>query len=408
MSNASQSRNRWMIPAPKPPLRKAIEFMARTDVWARIGLCVLTTTILYVVMFGWDPPFSYRVRQAPIRDVHANTSFLYEDYKATVEKRDRERRNFLCFYGNDQLPLEQLRQALIDDVFEIKQKEFAEIEKSNVWSKFFPADANNNPQTAADEESFNLFREAIVADEKLDVLRKAVEKAFLEIDKTGLLETLTHKIGDGSMEEIEVYPKGNLDDRTRVKVSDVRIAEVTDDLRKRLIDEFRNESDTFTDPELVAKRIFKWLKPQLPVTLSWDETSSKAGAENAVLAVGVLKKTINPGDQLEQQNSLNLDLRGIKAGVPLDAEDIRLLRAEHLALIDSEGLGPKLIRSCMFFGLFAAVFSMVCQYLYYRDRDLLDDLRQFAILLGLMLLTLTIAWVVSLNVRMASRRSFRS
>jgi putative nucleotidyltransferase with HDIG domain len=391
-----------MIPAPKPPLRKAMEFMARTDVWARIGLCVLTTTILYVVMFGWDPPFSYRVRQAPLRDVHAHTSFLYDDFKATVEKRDRERRNFLCLYGNDQLPLEQLRQALIDDIFEIKQKEFADVEKTNVWSKFFPADANNNPQTAADEESFNLFREAIVADEKLAVLRKAVEKAFLQIDKTGLLETLTHKIGDGNMEEIYVFPKGNLDDRTRVKVSDVRIAEVTDDLRNRLIEEFRNASDTFTDPELVATRIFNWFKPQLPVTLSWDEKSSKEGAENAVLAVGVLKKTIKPGDQLEQQNSLNLDLRGIKAGVPLDAEDIRLLRAEHLAQIDSEGLGTKLIRSCMFFGLFAAVFSMVCQYLYYRDRDLLDDLRQFGILLGLMLLTLTIAWVVSMNVQWRS------
>ena len=41
---------------------------------------------------------------------------------------------------------------------------------------------------------------------------------------------------------------------------------------------------------------------------------------------------------------------------------------------------------------------MFCQYLYYRDRHLLDDLKQFAILLGLMLVTLTIAWVVSMNV----------
>lgn len=391
-----------MIPAPKAPLREAVEFMARSDVWSRIGLCVLTTTILYVVMFGWDPPFSYRVRQAPLRDVHAHTAFLYDDYKATDEQRDRERLNFLCLYSNDPLPLERHRQALIDDVFEIKQKDFSDVEKSNVWSKFFPANANNDPQTAADEESFNLFREAMAKDEELSVMRKAVDRAFLEVDKNGLMEDLSHEISDGNMDEIYVYPKGNIDNRARVSVSDVRIAEVTDDLRKRILEEFRNASETYTDPDLVAQRIFDWLKRRLPVTLSWDETSSRVGLEKAILAVGVLKKTINPGDQLEQQNSLNLDLRGIKAGVPLDDEDIRLLKAEHQALIESESLDTKLARSFMFFGLFAAVFSMVCQYLYYRDRHLLDDLRQFGILLGLMLLTLTIAWVVSMNVHWRS------
>ncbi len=399
MSNASQSRNRWMIPAPKAPLRKAMEFMARADVWSRIGLCVLTTTILYVVMFGWDPPFSYRVRQAPLRDVHAHTAFPYDDYKATDDKRDRERRNFLCLYSHDELPLTQLREALINDIFEIKQKEFAEIEKSNTWSKFFPPNANNDPQTAADEESFNLFREAIAADEELAVLRKAVDKAFLDIDKNGLLEGLTHKIGDGNMESIEVFRKGNIEDRTRVSVSEVRIAEVMDDLRKRLIEEFENESETFTNPELVARRIFDWhLNQKLPVTLTWDEKSSREGAEAAVKAVGVLKKTIKPGDLMEQQNTLKYELRGIKAGVPLDDDDITLLMAEHRAMVESEGVGTKLTRTAMFYGLFAAVFAMVCQYLYYRDRHLLDDLKQFGILLGLMLLTLTIAWVVSMNV----------
>lgn len=402
MSNASQSRNRWMIPAPKAPVRDALEFLTRGDVWARIGLCVLTTAILYVVMFGWDPPFSYREREAPLRDVYAHTSFLYDDYKATDDKRDTERLNFLCLYRNDLLPLERMRQALIDDVFEIKRKEFSEVEKSDVWSKFFPADANDEAETAADEESFNLFREAIVKDEQLTEFRQALEKAFLEVDKNGLIDDLAHSIADGNLEEIYVFPKGNIDDRTRVAVSAVRIGEITDELENRILGEFRNSSETFSDPDLIAQRVFDWVKSRLPATLSWDEERSKEELEQAILAIGVVQSTIKPGEPLERQNTLDLGRRGIKAGVPLDNEDIRLLRAEHQALIESEGWDAKLARSFMFFGLFAAVFSMVCQYLYFRDRHLLDDLKQFGILLGLMLLTLTIAWVVSMNVKWRS------
>ena len=87
MSNSSTNRNRWMLPAHKPPLTIAAEFFSRGDVWGRIGLCALTTFILWVVMFGWEPPFSYRVRQAPLRDMYAHTTFKFKDFKATEDKK---------------------------------------------------------------------------------------------------------------------------------------------------------------------------------------------------------------------------------------------------------------------------------------------------------------------------------
>ncbi len=386
-----------MTPAPKAPLTLVAEFLKRADVWARIGLCALTAAILFVVMFGWEPPFPYRVRQAPLRDLHAHTSFQYDDFKATDDERDRKRRNFMCFYSNDPQPLEQLRQGLVNDIFKVKLKDFAEVQETDVWSKFFPVGANDDPETAADEESFNLFREAITADDKLEVLGDAVAAAFSEIEEDGVLGGLGHDVGEGNMDEIEVYLKGNFENRHRTKVEDVRIAEVAELLHKRLIEEFAKQTETFPDGKLVADRLFYWLKPQIPATLTWDEANSKAGVIEAVGKVKVVLKNIEPGDQLEQQNSRDRDMRGIKGGVPLDKQDIELLRAEHLALIKSENVTTKLVRTVMFFGLFTAVFSMVCQYLYYRDRHLLDDLRKFAILLGLMLVTLTVAWVVSLN-----------
>ena len=399
MSNASSSRNRWMLPAPKGSFQKAIEFLRRSEVWARIGLCALTTLILYVVMFGWDPPFSYRVRQAPLRDLHAHTPFTYQDLKKTDERRDRERRNFRCFYENDSQPLEQLRQALINDLFKVKQKTFGELEEANVWSKFFPDDANDDPTTAADEESFNLFRDAIAPDEELAAIREAVAKAFLEFDKNGLLEDLTHEINMGNMQEIEIYPKGNFEDRLRVAVSDVRIGEVSGELKTRLIEELGAESELLPESNLIAERIFHWLKPQLSATLKYDEQKSKTGVDDIVNNIEPVMTQIEPGDPLEQ---LDYERQGVKAGVPLDHEDIKLLRAEHAELIATETIGTKVIRSLMFFGLFTAIFSMACQYLYYRDRHLLEDLKQFAILLGLMLVTLTVAWLVSMSVEWRS------
>ena len=388
-----------MLPAPKGSFQKAIEFLQRSEVWARIGLCALTTLILYVVMFGWDPPFSYRVRQAPLRDMHAHTAFDYQDLKKTDERRDRERRNFRCFYENDSQPLEQLRQALVNDLFKVKQKTFGELQEANVWSKFFPDDANDDPTTAADEESFNLFRDAIGPDEELAAIRAAVAKAFLDFDKDGLLEDLTHEIGTGNMQEIEIYPKGNFEDRHRVTVSDVRIGEVSDELKTRLIEELGAESELLPESNLIAQRIFDWLKPQLPTTLKWDEQKSKSGVDDVVNNVEPVMTKIEPGDPLEQ---LDYERRGVKAGVPLDDQDIKLLRAEHAQLVATETVGTKAVRSLMFFGLFTAIFSMACQYLYYRDRHLLDDLRQFSILLGLMLVTLTVAWLVSMSVEWRS------
>lgn len=387
-----------MTPAPKAPLLIAAEFMKRPDVWARIGLCALTAVILFIVMFGWNPPFAYRLRRAPIRDLHALTTFEYEDYKATDEQRTKKRQDFLCLYTHDVELLKDMRNQLIEDVFKIKDKEFGEIEESNVWSNFFPVDANDSAETAADEESFNLFRDAIAEDEKLQAFQAAIKKAFIEIDKHGLLTDLPHKDIVGSLTEIEVHPVGNLQDRERVSVSQVRIAEVTDELRERLQDEFGKETEFIKNDELVARHVFDWLKRNLEPTLSWNDTISKLEADEEAKQVPIVMKKFLPGDLLEQQDVRHFDLRGIKAGVPLDADDIRLLRREHEALVEAESWGVKTIRSTMFFGLFAAIFSMFCQYLYYRDRNLLDDLKQFSILLGLMLVTLTLAWVISLQV----------
>ncbi len=389
-----------MPAVPKAPHTAVLEFLRRSDVWARVGLCALTTSILWIFAFGWAPSFPYRVRQCPIRDLHAHTAFEYDDYKKTEEYRDRARRNFLCYYANDKHLLEQLRQALIGDVFELKQKTFDEVSESGVWRKFFPPapasdDADKPSEPVATENQFESFRASLAKDEKLERLEAALRTAFLEIDQNGLLHNLEHEIGTGSMKEIEVYPKGDQLNRVRVSVSDVRIAEVSVDLRNRLTAEINKQADVITDGNLVAERIFQWIKPQLPVTLTFDATNTTRAVATAMKAVEVKKRNYEPGERLEQQGK-DLELQGLNAGLPLDSDDLKLLYAEHKALIASESLGFKVLRSALFFGLYGALFAMMAQYLHFRDRRLLENLGQFAILLGLMLVTLVVAGLLAI------------
>jgi putative nucleotidyltransferase with HDIG domain len=434
MPNSSLQRKRWTLSPPKAPFEKAAEFFKRGDVWARVALCAVATSILWVVMAGWAPAFSYRVREAPLRDLHARTTFEFDDLQATDQEKQRTQRNLLCYYANDQQALVQLRQALVDDVFAIKEKPFEEIDDRATLNKFFlepdgtvaesvpplavnpPAeeedaegkvDADAKAEVEADSpkeeakpkdplhENFDRFRVALENDAELTSLREAIDRAFYEIDKNGLLDSLAHEIGQGSLDEIDVYV-GETSSARRVAVSSVRTAEVSGKLQSSLIAELKLKSDSISDPEFVANAVFRWLKPQLPITLTWNQEATQKRIEDTLRAIEPVKKTYQPGEPLEQFNAEVLERRGIKAGVPINEADLKLLRAEHAAQADSELWPDRLIRSLSFIGLFTAFFSMLSQYLYYRDRHLMDKLSSFALLLGLITLTLVMAWWLSL------------
>ena len=404
MSNPSTNRNRWIPAAPKAPHQLILEFFRRSDVWLRIGLCTFATIMLLLVMNGWNPPFKYRLREAPHRNLHAHTEFQFEDLRATDDEQKRVLRNFRNYYENDTQLLDQLRSALTNDLFLIVGKTYEEAKPTKVWDKFYlPNDdkpsTENQPLKSPPEKTFTRFKEAISADDKLTKLRSAVKKAFIDIDENGLLKGLEHSVDKGNLDEIEIFNKGNFEGGSRVvKVSQVRIAEIADTLRERLIEEVSNEAETINEPDFVAQRLFEWLRPQLPETLSWDKTRSVQGAEAAAREVATQMKVFAPGDPLESdRNTIDSDSRVIRADVPLNEDDIKILRAEHNTQVAESTVGEKLLRSVFFFGLYAGAFLLISQYLFFRDLELLSDFKQFSILLGLMFTTLTIAWVVTIQ-----------
>ena len=402
MTNTPNPTKRWNLPVPRGPVKVLTDALANPVIWARFGLCAITAVILWIVMFGWSPAFPYRTRQAPTRQLRARVEFKYIDLSETEEAKRRARNSVLCFYENDPMPLEDLRQALIDRVFKIKSNEYADIDAA-VWQEFLAdpeteSDSDEATEEVTEEELFARFQKALEGDERLERLKQAVEKAFIEVDKNGLLENLGHDLGQGSMLEIQVFGKGNLDNARRIEVPKVRIAQAANELKLRLLAEITNEQPTIEDSEFVADRVYHWLRSRLPTTLKWDQETTGKKKSKAAADVQAVMKRYRPGDLLPKLNQRGTDDPAIDAGEPLDINDIDLLRAEHRAFTQSMSFSQMFMQSVSFFGMYAAMFCLLAGYLLYRDRKLIRDLRHFSTLLGLILVTLTTAWLVSINV----------
>ena len=431
MPNPPNKSTRWTAPAPQRPLAVVLDRLKRTDVLSRVALCAITTLILWMVTGGWAPSFPYRARQAPLHNLHARTSFAYFDAIETSRARERARRTAQVFYSNDEKAINELRQALVDRIFQIKDRSFAEIDVQ-AWQDFLgesfvpdPDEASqphpdevDNQATDIDatekdsessesvavqdpvEKSFVRFTSAIKDDSSLEALKLGLETALLKITRSGLLKNLEHEFGEGSTQEITVYPLGgdprNINGGTRVDVSQVRIAEISDDLHSRLRTSLDNQ-ENITDPRFVADRLFDWLKPQLPTTLKLDTAATERSMRNAERQTRKEFKMYSPGSPLEKRSLTAEDASVISAGRPLTEEDVDLLKAEHEAYVKAMTLGQRAMFTLADWGMYFAMFSLLCGYLYYRDRSLIDDLRQFALLLALFMVTVIVSWVLSVN-----------
>ena len=198
-------------------------------------------------------------------------------------------------------------------------------------------------------------------------------------EQHGLIEKLPQEHNEGNQQEIVVCPKGRARaSRQIVKVSDVLIGEA-DSLKKAL-------AERLDSPE-VAERVFNWLRPQLPTTLSLDKRSDQPGQGQKPMAAVAdeVHARFAPGDLLAH-------------GRP--AAD----RREHRRCCSSStrptwhrsGLGrsgwpirwPTL-------GMFVALSVLCGVYVLHYERRLIDNLRQFATTLALIVITVGLAVLAS-------------
>ena len=287
-----------------------MERLRQRDTWNRFLICLLAAVTLWLMTGGWAPAFPFRERIAPTRNVHARVAFKFDDREATIRARQRARRNVLCYYENKFQDLEDTRQALVDQVFQLTSQTMDEIDLAD-WSAF--------QTSGTDFSEFDLrnsleeFRTNLSKDESLDSVQRALATALRDIERNGLLDGLEHELGEGSMEEILVFPTNNVEDSRRVDVSSVRIASVKADLEQMLIDEFAKESTLIDNTDSIAKMFNNWLQSRLNVTLEYDEDNTNKSILAAENEVETIQEEFLAGDLLENPDTAHI----IEAGSPL-------------------------------------------------------------------------------------------
>ena len=389
-------------------LWRTFSHLRRGDVLLRLGLCALATLILYIVTQGWAPPFSYRTGDTPSRDIVARIRFEVPDDTATQEAKERAKkqssRQVLCIYEHDPAPLEELRHALKDRVFQvIRAESYDELDES-VWRQFMPSTNSNESAGPADlpHTKFNVFREALADDLDLAEFEKAVGRAFVDYERQGLLETLQHESDQFSHKQILVKPIGSeVEIRTvgtevyvyvagsekplvPVDVTDVRIAEVGDSLSERLAGQLMAGE--------LAEHVFAWLKLQLPTTLSWNPEDTRKAADDAATAAAA---AVDPVKNLYEEGKAVLwKARGeSRRSRPLTKDAIQLLQREYdaqrAALSHTEMIGHSLAN----LGMYLAMYVLCGFYIFHREQHLLGDLRRFSTILCLFVLVVALGWL---------------
>ncbi|MEZ6093093.1 MAG: HDIG domain-containing protein [Pirellulaceae bacterium] len=402
MANLQSNRSRWTVAPPKSVWHGVKVFLQQEHLWNRVAVSFAGAMILYFCSQAWVPAFPYRYRQIPTREMAAKVRFEFFDVEATREAEERARAKVLCLYEHDPLPLQELRQALVDNLFSAVQKPNEET-VNTIWGDYFETATTDGSGDGSEGnlletptvESVEHLKQSLSGDEQLDGIKDAVSKAFLEIERTGLLETLEHELGRGNMREIKIYVKGNIEDTRTAEVTSVRIPEVAPKLLEHLIRELKNESDRVQNPDWIAKRLFAWLKPRLPVTLRWDEAATNKAAIDAVKEVGQKNRVYEVGNPLQKVVLYSDQKSVVGGGTPLGESDIELLRAEHRELVNATPWTTRTLRSIFFVGLALTCFGLASSYLWQRHRKLLLDFQQFTFLIGAFCTTYCAMWFAS-------------
>lgn len=231
---------------------------------------------------------------------------------------------------------------------------------------------------------FNDFKLALAEDPDLQKFERAVQIAFADYERDGLLVQLEHQFEEGSQTAIEVHPKGRSDITQRVEVANVRIAQATTNLKSRLHDGFQAAGLPEAHLDTLALLVTNWLSAKrIPATLKLDSEATNEARRKAVDSIEEATINYHAKDRLAA------------AGVPLTSRDVGRLRAEHEAITETLSFGSRFRHTIAHFGMYMAMYVLCGAYLYFHERRLLTDTRRLATMLGLAVATVVLCHVAA-------------
>lgn len=393
MSLGSQTRKRAdrvaALELPPGFFARAWDIATRSEVQVRLAICVATALVMWLVTFGWAPPFPFRIGYTPPRGIAARVEFQEEDKKATADKKERARREIRCVYINDPDPIDNLRGLLRKKVLDVVRAESFDKLDKDLWAEFqlpvaMGATKPESPEPSEDagEAGFLLFRQALEMDMGLAKFEQAVKRSLDPWVESGLLVKLQHDENKGSMNDIDVG-RG----KERYKKFDVRDVQV-DNVAPKIIPSVEKEfSELMTDSAkrtMLAKRVGNWLSNRLPNTLTFDLNETLKAADAAEKAVPDQKIPHKVGSLL------------VPGGEPLSAADLKLLHLEYSASLERTTVYDMMVYSAANFGMYLALYVLCGFYVHYHHPQLIANFRHFATLNGLAVAAVAVAAMVSL------------
>ncbi len=353
----------------------------------RLGIALAAMLALLVILEGWQPPFSYREGYVPPRAIMARVAFEMPDAEKTERERALKRQETLCYYENNPVPLNQLSSTIIGLLTQlVPEKPYDELDGKQRAALESLLPGRDAELEVTPEQGLLAIRGLLGPANQNEKLARAMRLVFEPLVEFGVLQSVTHSIEEGNQRLINIFATGQTpQSAVSVDVTKIRLAELSAELKVRTQSIFQQEfgkSEAIT----VAKMVNAYLIPHLPITLTYRQDLSEEARRRFEEAVKPAVVVYSPSTSVLA-----------RPGYPLSLEnDLPLLRAEYQVWVSQLGWKEKLLRTMSFLGMVAALFLLCGIYLYYQiDPTFITDLRRLCSLLGLVLLTALMCYVLS-------------
>jgi cyclic-di-AMP phosphodiesterase PgpH len=384
MSNGNQRRSRLpRVTSVEPPstlLEKTFDQVRRGDVLMRLGMCLVAAAAMIAMVRGWEPPFGFRSNYTPIRGVVSRVDFKQIDQIKTQNDRENAKRKVTPIFINDTTAFDKLQAKLKNLLNELAALENIDKIRPETFVQFFPQVMVERPEDMGERlMQLQELRDRVADPAGLDKFYSNVTVALLELKSKGVLDSADAQPEGWSEELINLAVR--LPDKKQwhqvVTISEVRI----EDAKNRLLNHLKNQSDI---GEKLGTLIFSWLNPQIIGTLKFDKDSTQTQQEKEAAAV--------PDAVIAYKANTSILAPG---GTPLRSEQLNLLRNEHTALLATLDWKQWLLEVGAMLGMFIAFFLLSGFYAYYREQSLLTDFTRFSLVLGLAVMTIGAAYLLS-------------
>jgi putative nucleotidyltransferase with HDIG domain len=359
------------------------EKLTRLDSLLRLALAVFVALLITIFVRGWEPPFGYREGFVPQRAILARVPFKFQDSLKTDVLRIQAAREVLCIYENRKESLVQVRGAVKDALFALRDVASpVELTKSQQQIlDTFGATVLDSDQIPLDyEASLKAIQQTLSTEADLSKYDAAMREILDPLEEFGLLVSLEHDSEKGNQRFIRVFQIGNEASMIEVDVPRVRIAEVVVALRSSLERAFRNQFGT-PDSVLLARMIHHYLATRLPVTLTLREDLSNTARTEAFNNVKPAMISYEPASGAI-----------VPLGTPLGAKELSLLQAEHREYTLQMPWFLQLQRLIAFLGMITALYLLCGAFIHQTNsRHLLSNSKEFLRLMALCLVCIVVA-----------------